>query len=315
MHDVSISVAYAVEGGMNRAGDSDAEASRARRKSTRSISVRRPDLPDWAKRRIERDPEFALYHYEKQSGRARRKYGPDAPPTLNLRQEYAVALHRNGDSEKAEAELAAVLASRGPAPDVSDEFTRYGKEWHARVLYALGRFDEAEREWRDLAAECDRLLGPDHPDSIDGHENHALTLARLDRVAEAEAEMAGVVEKNTAAGGSDVVTALRSRTSHAVYLSTLGRLAESEAAWRGLAEAKGRVLGADHADTILAREALAAALYDQRRLQEAAAEYGEVAALRAATVGADHPDAERARGWQADIQRELNGPDQASIAD
>jgi eukaryotic-like serine/threonine-protein kinase len=201
-----------------------------------------------------------------------------------------------------------------PSPDVSDEFTRYGKEWHARVLYALGRFDEAEGEWRDLAAECDRLLGPDHLDSIDAHENHALTLAMLDRVAEAEAEMASVVEKYTAGRGSDAAT-LRSRTSQAVYLSTLGRLAESEAAWRGLAEAKGRVLGADHADTILAREALAAALYDQRRLQEAAAEYGEVAALRAATVGADHPDTERAGGWQADIQRELNGPDQASIAD
>ena len=274
--------------------------------------ARRPDLPDWAKRRIARDPAFALYHYDKQSRHASRKYGADAPRTLNVRQEYAVALHRNGESEKAEAELAAVIASRGPAPDVSDEFTRYAKEWHARVLYALGRFDESEREWRELAAECDCLLGPDHPDSIDAHENHALTLARLDRVAEAEAEMAGVVEKKTAVSGSDDTGTLASRTSQAVYLDTLGRHAESEAAWRGLAEAKGRVLGADHADTILAREALAATLYDQRRLQEAAAEYGEVAALRAATVGADHPDTKRARGWQADIQRELKGPDQAS---
>jgi eukaryotic-like serine/threonine-protein kinase len=274
--------------------------------------MRRPDLPNWAKRRIERDPGFALTYYEKASRAAERKYGVDAPRTLNLRQEYAVALDRTGESEKAEAELAAVLASRGPAPDMSDEFTRYGKEWHARVLYALGRFDEAEREWRDLAAECDRLLGPDHLDSIDAHENHALTLARLDRVAEAEAEMADVVEKKTAANGRDDGATLQSRKSQAIYLTTLGRHAEGEAAWRGLAEAEGRVLGADHPDAIGAREMLAATLYSQRRLQEAAAEYGEVAALRAATAGADHPDTERARAWQADIQRELNGPDQVS---
>lgn len=81
-----------------------------------------------------------------------------------------------------------------------------------------------------------------------------------------------------------------------------------------MAEAKGRVLGVDHADTVLAREALAEALYEQGRLQEAAADYGEVAALRAATVGADPPDTRRARDWQADIQQELDGPDQANVA-
>lgn len=144
-----------------------------------------------------------------------------------------------------------------------------------RVLYDLGQFDEAELEWREQAAECDRLLGADHPDAIEAHEYHALTLARLDRVSEAEPEMAQVVEKLTAANGSDDAATLGARTSHAVYLDTLGRHAESEAAWRGLADAKGRVLGRDHADTIAARERLAVTMYAQRRLGEAAVEYGE----------------------------------------
>lgn len=136
-----------------------------------------------------------------------------------------------------------MIGRRGPAPDASDEFTRYAKEWHARVLYALGRYGEAEPEWRELAAECDRLLGTDHPDAIDAHENHAVTLARLDRVAEAEAEMGRVVEKKTAVNGSDDPATLHSRNSQAIYLSGLGRHAEAEAAWHALADADGRSLG------------------------------------------------------------------------
>ena len=137
-----------------------------------------------------RDPKFAVSYYEKETRHAERKYGTDAPQALNFRQEYAVALHQIGENEKAEAELAAVIARRGSARDVGDEFARFAINSHAHVLYDLARFDEAEAEWRELAAECDRLLGADHPDAIEAHENHALTLARLDRVAEAEAEMA-----------------------------------------------------------------------------------------------------------------------------
>lgn len=297
--------------GLGKEEGSDAGACALLRIGIRSFSVRRY-LASLAKARVEQDPGYAVMYYKRGLRYAERKYGPDAPQALNMLQEYAVALHRSGQSEKAEAELAGVIACRGPAPDMGDEFTRYAKEWHARVLYALGRYDEAEPEWRELAAECDRLLGADHPDAIDAHENHAVTLARLDRVEEAEAEMTGVVERKTAAHGSDDEAVLRSRTNKAVYLSKLGRLAESEAAWRSLAEAKGRVLGSEHPGTITAREALAESLYKQRRRREAAAEYGEVAALRAATLGADHPDTKRPRDWQARIQNELRGLDQPS---
>lgn len=260
---------------------------------------------DRFKRQIERDPAFAVTYYRKETKHAEHKYGPDSSQALKLRQEYAVALHRTGKSEEAEAELAAVMARRGPAADDSDEFVRYAKSWHARVLSALGRFGEAEDEWRELSQGFDRLLGAQHPDAIDAHENHAVTLAQLDRFAEAEAEMAGVVEKLAAADGSDHEATLLSCTTQAVYLDALGRYTESEAAWRSLAEAKGRVLGSVHLDTIGARERLAAVLYTQRRLQEAAAEYGEVARLRAVVQGDDHRDTLRARGWRTDIEREL----------
>lgn len=257
-------------------------------------------------KRIKADPLFALAYYRREARYAERKYGPDTPQALSQRLECAVALHRAGDSVKAEAELADVLSRRGLGQELSDAFMRHGKQWHARVLEALGRWDDAEPEWRELAAECDRLLGPDHAVAIEAHENHAVALARLDRVAEAEAEMAGVVRRRTAGSGADDADTLRSRTSHAVYLSRLHRLADSEAAWRGLAEAKARILGADHAGTITARQALADSLYRQRRLREAAAEYGAVAALGSATLGDDHADTQRARRRLAEVETEIS---------
>lgn len=263
-----------------------------------------------AKLRLENDPEFAAKYYSRAIKRAARKYGPDATQTLNLRQVYAVALSRNGENEKAQAELAAVIARRELTADTSDGALQHAKEWHAHVLYGLGRFDEAEPEWRELSAECDRLLGANHPDAIEAHENHALTLARLGQVAEAEAEMADVVEKRMAGSESDDDATMRARTSRAVYLDTLGRREESEVAWRELAESKARLLGTSHPDAILALSRHAHVLYQQRRLQEAAAEFREVTALRAAALGADHPDTKRAQDWIAVIERELEAPPQ-----
>lgn len=256
------------------------------------------------KRRIQHDPEFAVVFYSSESGRAERKYGADSRQALDLRQEYAVALHRIGKSEKAEAELATVIARRALMPDAGDEFMLYAKRWHAHALFALGRFGEAESEWRELSAGHDRLLGANHPDAIDAHEHHAMTLDKLERFAEAEAEMADVVEKRTGANGSDAAATLQSRTSQAALLDALGRRAESEAAWRELAG----VLGGGHPDAIAARERLAAALYAQRRLREAAVWYGEVTALRTAALGDGHPDTRRARDWRDAIVRELDSP-------
>ncbi len=267
----------------------------------------------FTKRHVEHDPKFAVTYYRTRWRRAERKYGTGAPQAMNLHLEYAVSLHRAGDNEKAEGELAAI-AHRAPTPDFTDVLTRYAQQWHARVLSTLGRLDEAEAEWRELSEICDRLLGADHPDAIDAHENHAVTLARMDRVAEAEMEMADVVEKLTAANDGDDIGTLQSRTSQAVYLDTLDRRAESEAAWRGLAEAKGRVLGRDHAETIAAHERLAVTLYAQGRLPEAAAEYGGVMALRVLALGDDHPDTQRARKWRAAIERELSGPAKNGIS-
>ena len=189
----------------------------------------------WISRQIERDPESAVMYYKNASRRAQRKDGAASPRTLNLRKEYAVALHRVGRNEEAEAELTAMIAERGPMPNANDKSARSARIWHARLLYELGRFTEAEAEWRELSAEYDRLLGADHSDAIETHEEHAATLAKLDRLAEAEAEQADVVEKLTAANGTDAPYTLQAR-----HVCLLPRSAGSSRGSRGRLACTGR---------------------------------------------------------------------------
>lgn len=113
--------------------------------------------------------------------RAARQYGPNAGQTLDLRQDYAVALHRCGEYEEAEAELAAVIAQRELTTGAADYGLLHAKGWHARVLSDLGRFEEAEQEWRELSQERERLFGASHPDTVDARANHAATQAMLDQ--------------------------------------------------------------------------------------------------------------------------------------
>jgi tetratricopeptide (TPR) repeat protein len=264
-----------------------------------------------AKLLLENDPEFAVKFYSRAIKRAARDHGPQSPQVLNLRQDRAVAWHRNGESEKAEAELATLIAQRELTADAGDYAVRHAKRWHALVLFDLGRFDRAESESRRLSEEFDRLLGADDAEAIEVHEDHAVALAKLDRMQEAESEMADVVAKRLAAKGPDDVATLRARSSRAVVLDALGRIEESATAWRELAESQARVHGVSHPDAILPLSRYALALFKQRRLPEAAAQYRDVEALRAAALGADHPDTRRAQDWLTVIERELGRPGQA----
>jgi hypothetical protein len=65
-----------------------------------------------AKLLLENDPEFAVKYYSRAIKSAARDHGPQSPQVLNLRQDRAVAWHKNGESEKAEAELATLIAQR-----------------------------------------------------------------------------------------------------------------------------------------------------------------------------------------------------------
>ncbi len=268
----------------------------------------RRSLSEWLTNTIKQSPlDQAVRLRRRIVAHNTRRYGPDDARTLDSRVPYAVALHRNGESELAESELAELIERAGrTAADADQDLIQLAMGWHAATLFALRRFADAEREWRAVSLIREQLYGSDHPVTLDTHESHVAALFRLERFEEAEAEIADVVARRTALQGADSPDTMRVRVTHAQCLDATGRYGESEDAWRELTEVKTRVLGAADPGTLDMRESHAVAKYRLGDFAAAAAEFAEVATLRERTLGGDHAAAQRAREWHETALAELD---------
>jgi tetratricopeptide (TPR) repeat protein len=250
------------------------------------------------KRILGRDPAVAASLYRREAARQERLYGPDDQRTLMSRSNYAIALHKCGNSAAAEAELAALIERQGEDWNREDKFARVLRAWHADILFHMGHFEAAERGWRMLSDVNDRVLGSSDPESLDAHQNHAIALRKLGRLEESKEELEEVVLQRATASGSDSDLTLKARKSYAEVLSALGDAARSENMWGLLSAAYDRSLGDSNPEALLAHEMHAEALYKLGRIQEAAAEFGKVAADREVVLGRSHALTVRAQAWR-----------------
>lgn len=98
---------------------------------------------------LEKDPVIARGFYAEELRFAIRKYGPDSKEALAARRDYAVVLYRCGETEESLAELTAVIdRSRATGGDADDAFLRDAETRRVKVQFAMGRFEEMERECR-----------------------------------------------------------------------------------------------------------------------------------------------------------------------
>ena len=147
----------------------------------------------------------------------------------------------------------ALIAQRELTAGSDDHGVRHAKEWHSRVLFDLGRFDEAELEIAPaVGKELDRVLGTDDQEAVEVHENHAATRWPSWTGCRKPRRKWPAWSRNGSGGrrGADDVVTLRARASRAVCLDALGRIGESATAWRELCESQARVHGASHPDAI-----------------------------------------------------------------
>lgn len=250
------------------------------------------------KRILRNDPVVAANFYHDDAVRLERLYGPDDHRVLVSRSNYAIALHKCGESAAGEAELAALIERQGEDWDPEEKFGRVLRAWHADILFDMGHFEAAEREWRMISDIDDRVLGSSDPESLDAHQNHAIALRKLERLEEAREELAEVVSQRTAASGSDSGLTLKAHKSYAEVLTTLGDAENSEKAWALLSAAYDRIFGDSYPEALLAHEMHAEALYKLGRIQEAGSEFSAVAAGRELVLGAAHAHTVRARAWR-----------------
>lgn len=146
----------------------------------------------------------------------------------------------------------------------------------------------AARLMEQLAVDQARVLGPDHPDTVQSRHMRAFYLDIAGESAEAARLMAGVVADRTRILGPDHEETLRSGQLHALFLGKGGDYAEAARLLAQNALDRARVLGPNHKSTLWSRHLHAEFVYDTGDHAEAARLMAGVVVDRARVLGANH---------------------------
>ena len=206
--------------------------------------------------------------------------------------EQIMALYEHSASSPGEAgsELAqAVLRLRG---------------WAVWFLDDLGdSAAQAIQVGGPLLADCERVLGPDHPATLQSRNNLATAYRAAGRTAEAIPLHERTLADRERVLGPDHPDTLQSRNNLAEAYRAAGRAAEAIALHERTLADRERVLGPDHPDTLNSRNNLAEAYQDAGRTGEAIPLHERTLADCERVLGPDHPNTLASRNNLAEAYR------------
>jgi len=175
------------------------------------------------------------------------------------------------------------------------DVNRDSEEWAnlqnaiADLLFAQGKYADAEKLYRSVIEMRSRVLGPEHPDTLASRHRLIYVLNEEEKHAEAEAEARQVVELREKILGFEHPDTLLSRYNLASALYHEGKYAEAERLYREVSKLDNVVIGPEHPRTLAARIGLANALNDQGKYPEAISTYSDVIKLDKKIYGPEHP--------------------------
>ena len=146
-----------------------------------------------------------------------------------------------------------------------------------------------------LAEDLGRLLGPDHPDTLNSRNSLAAAYLAAGRVAEAIPLFEQILAVRQRTLGPDDSETLISQNNLASAYQDAGRTAEAIRLYELNLEVRERLLGSDHPSTLNSRGNLAAAYRDGGRVAEAIPLLEQTLADRERVLGPDHPDTQATR--------------------
>jgi tetratricopeptide (TPR) repeat protein len=190
-------------------------------------------------------------------------------------------------------QVAALLASATVrSADIDDELARV--LLRPRLL-ALGHLlelgdsaSQAIAVAEALTADLERLLGPDHPDTLNSRNSLATAYKNAGRIEEAIPLFARVMVDRARLLGPGNPDTLTAQDNLAAAYQGAGRVHEAIMLFELTLAAREWVLGADHDGTVNSRNHLAAAYRDAGRSAEAIPLHEQTLAAREHALGADH---------------------------
>ena len=202
------------------------------------------------------------------------------------RGDYAGAAPLYRRALAADARAARGRAANGATGSPADAITRSN---FALLLYDMGRYDEAEQNFRTILERKRRLLGTDDP-ALAGDLGHlGQTLTALGRQTEAEPLLRQALELVSSSRGADHPDVARALDDLAELLTASGRAAEAEPLARRSLAIRQRLLGAEHPETAASRLTLGRTLAALGRRDDAEAELARAVRAFRAGLPAGHP--------------------------
>ena len=192
-------------------------------------------------------------------------------------------------------QVTALRTSRGRAGRPAGEsWTRSLLGLRLWALYHLNELGDSAAQaiavGEPLIADVERVLGPDHPDTLASRNNLANAYRAAGRAAEAIPLHEQTLADRERVLGPDHPDTLTSRNNLAVAYQAAGRAAEAIPLLEQTLADRERVLGPDHPDTLTSRNNLAVAYRAAGRAAEAIPLHEQTLADRERVLGPDHPD-------------------------
>jgi tetratricopeptide (TPR) repeat protein len=169
----------------------------------------------------------------------------------------------------------------------------------ASALAEQARNRDADQLYREVLVDQERVLGPDHPDTLDTRYRHVRVLGfvRPPRAEQPHRQL--LADQERVLGASHLAT-LATRHWLGRLLVRLGRYEEAETTYRQVLDGRRRLLGDRHPDTMVTRHTLAWAIARQGRHAEAERQFRQVITDQRDVLGDDHfhvLGSGRALGW------------------
>jgi non-specific serine/threonine protein kinase/serine/threonine-protein kinase len=170
------------------------------------------------------------------------------------------------------------------------------QEIEASVRYTLGKTYDAIGVYEKSVAELERalniqkrILGLDHPDTLNTMNSLSTVFIRMGKYAEAESILRETVSRRKQVLGAEHQQTIISMHNLGVVYYYQGKFKEAESVGRETLEVRKKVLGENHPDTIFSLENLAIALSGQEKRKEAEKIYSEAKEKATRIFGSNHP--------------------------
>ena len=205
-------------------------------------------------------------------------------------------------------QLTALAQVAGSVSQPDQELARMLLQLRFLALYHLIELGDSAAQaiavGEPLTADLERVLGPDHPDTLNARNSLAAAYQAAGRPAEAIPLFEQTVVVRERLLGPEHPDTLTTQNNLAAAYQDAGRAAEARQLFELTLAAKERLLGANHPSTLNSRGNLAAAYRDAGRSAEAIRLLEQTLEGRENVLGANHPDTLNSRTNLAAAYRE-----------